>query len=202
MAYLQPRRGRLIPEDEKLDRDQDMEMEELRRTIEQLQRCLRQYEGRPPRRNRDSDEDIDINPFHNGDGSREESDRPQRCRNQTRRQEGNEKVSIPDFDGRAQGDAFLDWLIIVERIFQFKDYSEQRKFKLVAIKLKGYASLQWENLKRERERKGRSCTRTWEKMKQELKKRFLVDTYEQENYLKFHNFRQGEQNVEEYTREF
>ena len=57
----------------------------------------------------------------------------------------------------------------------------------------------WENLKREREREGRSSIRTWEKMKRELKKRFLADTYKQENYLKFHTFRQGEQIVEEYT---
>ena len=202
MANLQPRRGRPIPEDERIDRDRDMEMEELRRTIKHLQRRLQQYEGRPPRRNQDSDDDSNINPFHNGDGSSEESDCPQRCRNQTRRHEGDEKVSILDFDGRAQGNAFLDWLITVERIFEFKDYSEERKVKLVLIKLKGYASLWWENLKREREREGRSRIRTWEKMKRELKKHFLANTYKQETYLKFHTFRQGEQNVKEYTQEF
>lgn len=43
---------------------------------------------------------------------------------------------------------FIDWLYIVDRIFEFKEFSEERKLKLVAIKLKGYASLWWENLKR------------------------------------------------------
>ncbi|XP_070032761.1 uncharacterized protein [Nicotiana tomentosiformis] len=39
-------------------------------------------------------------------------------------------------------------------------------------------------------------------MKRELRRRFLSDTYKQENYLKFNNFRQGDQTVEDYTREF
>ena len=160
MEHLQPRRGRPILEDERIDRDRDMGIEELQKTIEQLQRHLQQYEGRPPRRNQDGDDDSDINPFPNGDGSSEGSNCPQRHMNQTRRQEGDEKVSISDFDGRAQGGAFLDWLIMVERIFEFKDYSEERNVKLVAIKLKDYASLWLENLKREREREGRSHIRT------------------------------------------
>lgn len=47
------------------------------------------------------------------------------------------KVEAPEFDGKAQGDAFLEWLITVEHIFKFKDYSEEKKVKLVEIKLKG-----------------------------------------------------------------
>ena len=64
--------------------------------------------------------------------------------------QGDMKVELPEFDGKMQGDAFLDWLYTVERIFEFKEFSEERNVKLVAIRLKGYASLWWENLKRER----------------------------------------------------
>ena len=62
--------------------------------------------------------------------------------------------------------------------------------KLVAIRLKGYASLWWENLKRERSREERRPIQTWEKMKRELKKRFSSKNYRQDNYTKFYNFKQ------------
>lgn len=77
-----------------------------------------------------------------------------------------------------------------------------RKVKLIAIKLKKYASLWWENLKRQREREGRRKIVTWEKMKKELKRKFLPDNYRQDIYLKFHNFKQKELSVEDYTAEF
>lgn len=40
------------------------------------------------------------------------------------------------------------------------------------------------------------------KKRKELRRCFLADTYKQENYLKFYNFRQDDQTVDDYTREF
>ena len=31
------------------------------------------------------------------------------------------KIEVLEFDGKMQGDVFLDWLYTVERIFDFKD---------------------------------------------------------------------------------
>uniref|UniRef100_A0A2N9IVE3 CCHC-type domain-containing protein n=1 Tax=Fagus sylvatica TaxID=28930 RepID=A0A2N9IVE3_FAGSY len=83
-----------------------------------------------------------------------------------------------------QPDDFIDWLTTVERIFDFKDVPENRKVKVVAIKLRKHASIWWEHLKRQREREGRERITTWAKMKRELKKK------------------QKELPVEEYTAEF
>ncbi|KAI9161907.1 hypothetical protein LWI28_021895 [Acer negundo] len=107
----------------------------------ELQQCLQQYEGRAPPRCKVSDDEEDYNPFHNEDASSDEANQRQRQRNQPRGRGGDVKVDIPKFDGRSQGDAFLDWLFTVERIFDFNEYLEERKVKLVVIKLKGYASL-------------------------------------------------------------
>ena len=52
--------------------------------------------------------------------------------------------------------------------------------KLVVIRLKSYASLWWENLRRERSREEMRPIQTWEKMKRELKKRFLIENYRQD----------------------
>jgi hypothetical protein len=112
------------------------------------------------------------------------------------------KVDIPDLEGKMQPDDFIDWLTTVERIFNFKDIPENRKVKVVAIKLRKHASIWWEHLKRQREREGRERITTWAKMKRELKRKYLPDHYKQDAFMKFHNFKQRELSVEEYTTEF
>ncbi|PKI58170.1 hypothetical protein CRG98_021428, partial [Punica granatum] len=60
----------------------------------------------------------------------------------------------------------------------------------------------WENLKRRREREGKRRIVTWEKMKRELKKKFLPASYKQDIFSRLYNFKQEELTVEEYTAEF
>lgn len=72
-----------------------------------------------------------------------------------------------------QSDDFNNWLYIVERVFEFKEFSKKRKVKLVAIKLKGYALLWQDNLNKEMSREERRPIQNWEKMKWELKKTFF-----------------------------
>jgi len=65
------------------------------------------------------------------------------------------KVEIPEFKGKLDPKEFLDWLHKVEWVFEYKDVPEDKKVKLVALRLRKYASLWWTNLcaKRVRERK-------------------------------------------------
>ncbi|KAK0571257.1 hypothetical protein LWI29_013282 [Acer saccharum] len=74
--------------------------------------------------------------------------------------------------------------------------------KLVAIKLKKHASNWWEHLKKQRAREGKKRIVTWTKMKKELKKKFVPQHYLQDSFLKFHNFKQRDLSMEEFTAEF
>ena len=112
------------------------------------------------------------------------------------------RVDIPEFEGQLDPDHFLDWLQTVERVFEYKDIPDDKKVKLVALKLRKYASIWWANLVATRVRKGKGKIRTWIKMKDKLKSKFLPSHYVQDNYLKLHNLKQGTKSVEEYTREF
>ena len=67
----------------------------------------------------------------------------------------------------------------VERIYEYKEVSEDNKVKLVALKLRKYASLWWTNLLAKRVRQGKGKIRTWEKMRTKLKARFLPPNYVQ-----------------------
>ena len=90
----------------------------------------------------------------------------------------------------------------MEWIFDFKDILDNHEVMIVAIKLRKHASIWWEHLKRQRQREGRDRIETWEKIKRELKKKYLPDHFKQDAFLRFHNFKQNELSVEEYTAEF
>jgi len=112
------------------------------------------------------------------------------------------KVEIPEFEGKLDLEDFLDWLHTGERVFEYKDVQQDKKVKLVALRLRNYASLWWTNLCAKRVRERKSKIRTWEKMKSKLKARFLPLTYIQDCYSQLYNLTQGNLDVEEYTRKF
>jgi len=112
------------------------------------------------------------------------------------------RVEILEYEGKLDPEEFLDWLHMVERVFEYKDVPEDRKVKLVALRLRKYASLWWTNLCAKRVRERKAKIRTWEKMKTKLKARFLPPTYVRDCYSQLHNLNQGNLSVEEYTREF
>ena len=112
------------------------------------------------------------------------------------------KFDIPEFEGRMHADDFLDWLNTVERVFEYYDPPERQKVKLVAIKMRKNASFWWENLKRQRQRDDKKKIETWEKMKKELKRKYLPFNYRQDIFLKIQNLKQQNLTVEEYSTEF
>ena len=57
-------------------------------------------------------------------------------------------------------------------------------------------------MKKQREREGKSKIVTWEKIKRELKRKYLHDNYLQEIFLKIYDFKEKDLSVEEYIAEF
>ena len=49
------------------------------------------------------------------------------------------KMDLPGFNGQLQIEAFLDWLVLVERFFDYMDILEDKKVKLVVYRLLGGA---------------------------------------------------------------
>ena len=148
-----------------------------------------------PENEEESEEEANNYRVHSSD---EEAPRRRRQGNNL----GDFRVEIPEFEGELDPDHFLDWLQTIERIFEYKEVPEENKVKLVALKLRKYASIWWANLMAKRARNGKGKIRTWAKMRDKLKAKFLPPHYVQDNYLKLHHLKQGTKSVEEYTREF
>ncbi|VFQ85190.1 unnamed protein product [Cuscuta campestris] len=105
----------------------------------------------------ESDEDEEVHPETNSSN--------------TAREENHErgatdfKVDIPTFEGKNDPDDFLEWLEIVECVFDFKDVPEEKKVKIVALKFRKYASTWWSNLSTKRRRENKAPVKTWLKMR-------------------------------------
>ncbi|KAF8379019.1 hypothetical protein HHK36_028446 [Tetracentron sinense] len=56
-----------------------------------------------------------------------------------------------NFDGEMEAEEFLDWLDSLEIYFNWKEVSEERKVKLVGVKLRGPASSWWKHYQNDHE---------------------------------------------------
>jgi hypothetical protein len=50
-------------------------------------------------------------------------------------------TNLPSFDGYLHNEDYLDWIMEVERFFEYMCILDEKKVKLVAYKLKGGASV-------------------------------------------------------------
>ncbi|XP_019053155.1 PREDICTED: uncharacterized protein LOC109114638 [Nelumbo nucifera] len=112
------------------------------------------------------------------------------------------KVDIPTFSGDLDIEGLLDWITEVDRFFEYMEIPKERRVKLVAFRLKGGASVWWERMREARIREGRGPVRTWRRMKQLIRGRFLPPDYEQYMFESYQRCAQGTRSVNEYTSEF
>ncbi|XP_074278615.1 uncharacterized protein LOC141602208 [Silene latifolia] len=112
------------------------------------------------------------------------------------------KVEIPEFSGSLNPDDLLEWIRDVEKIFEYKNYNDARACKVAILKLKGYASLWYDNLKHQRLKEGKDPLRSWSKLKKKMLAKFVTKDYTQDLFIKLSNLKQKEKTVEAYLREF
>ena len=80
------------------------------------------------------------------------------------------KMTIPEFDGKADPDAYTNWEEKVKKIFDVHDYSEQKKVKLVVFEFTGHASIWWRKICQLRDKKCRKPISSWGTLKRLMRK--------------------------------
>ncbi|KAG6503395.1 hypothetical protein ZIOFF_035708 [Zingiber officinale] len=181
---------------ENLENNRDAEIQALRRQVEELTLRLEHQEARSERGSSHgyaSDDSEHVNPF---------ADRNVRNFVEKINRTADVKVDIPEFHGRLQPEGFLDWLSAVDKFFEYKDIPDGQKVKLVATRLRGYASAWWDKTQDMRLRKGKSKIISWEKMKARLRQNFLPANFAQTIFMQFNTLQQGNKSVTDYTEEF
>ena len=83
-------------------------------------------------------------------------------------------IEVVPYDGKLDPNDVLDWISDVE---------------IVVTRLKGHASLWWENLQMDRQRRGMEKIKAWPKMVNKMKNKFLPIDYQVILLRKMQNLR-------------
>ncbi|KAG7534513.1 Retrotransposon gag domain [Arabidopsis thaliana x Arabidopsis arenosa] len=105
--------------------------------------------------------------------------------------EANFKVDIPKIHGGIFSDSLIDWLVEIEKIWEFQSVSDDRLVSLVVKKFRGYAASWWHQVKTTRKQAGKSPIKSWAKLKQKLCAHFLPCHYGSLVYNRLQNLKRG-----------
>jgi hypothetical protein len=61
-----------------------------------------------------------------------------------------EKIDIPMYGGNLDVEELLDWIRAMDKYFDYEDVDEEKKVRHVVTKLKGHATLWWDELQADR----------------------------------------------------
>ena len=85
---------------------------------------------------------------------------------------------------------------------EFKDVPDNKQVPLVTTRFRSHATSWWSQLKLSRTRRGKEKISSWDKLKKHMRKTFIPYNFERLLFQKFHNIRQGNRSVEDYSTEF
>ena len=72
----------------------------------------------------------------------------------------------------------IDWIREVDRCFDYEDVEEEKKVKLVVTRLKGHATLWWDNVQAERKKKNKVVIKSWDRIVAKMRGKFLPKEYQ------------------------
>jgi hypothetical protein len=113
-----------------------------------------------------------------------------------------EKMDIPVYEGNLDVEELLDWIRALDKYFDYEDIEEDKKVKHVVTRLKGHATLWWDELQADRHCKGKQKIKSWDRMVAKMKAKFIPKDYQITLFRRMQNLRQKLSSVKEYTEEF
>jgi hypothetical protein len=88
------------------------------------------------------------------------------------------KVDIPMYEGNLDAEELLDWIRSMDKYFDYEDVDKEKKVKHVVTRLKGHATLWWDELHAKRRSKGKHKIKNWDRMVAKLKAKFMPKDYQ------------------------
>eukprot|EP00253_Pinus_taeda_P010245 PITA_10245 len=108
------------------------------------------------------------------------------------------KPELPTYDGSISIEVLLDWMSEMDKYFECEEVSEDHRVRFASTKLKGHAALWWDSVQTERKRLNKLLIKTWSRMVDKLKGRFLPKDYQISLHRQVQNLKhKGMMNTEE-----
>jgi hypothetical protein len=115
---------------------------------------------------------------------------------------GRAKIDVPMYEGNLDVEELLDWIRSMDKHFDYEYVNEEKKVKQEVTRLKGHATLWWDELQAKRRSKGKQRIKSWDRMVAKLKAKFIPKDYQINLFRKMQNLRQKGMTIKEYTEEF
>jgi hypothetical protein len=112
------------------------------------------------------------------------------------------KMDIPVYKGNLDAEELLDWIRALDTYFDYEDIEEDKKVIHAVTRLKGHATLWWDELQADRRCKGKQKIKSWDRMIAKMKAKFIPRDYQITLFRRMQNLRQKLMTVKEYTKEF
>jgi hypothetical protein len=87
----------------------------------------------------------------------------------------------------------------MDKYFDYEDVKEQKKVRHTVTRLKGHATLWWDELQANGRSKGKKKIKSWDRMVANLKAKFMPKDYQINLFRRVYNLRQRGLTVKEYT---
>ena len=89
-----------------------------------------------------------------------------------------ENMDIPMYEGNLDVEELLDWFRALDKYFDYEYIEEDKKVKHVVTRLKGHATLWWDELQADRRCKGKQRIKSWDRMVTKMKAKFIPRDYQ------------------------
>lgn len=199
------RGGRTLPLDEvhaladNLQQHMQQQIDELTREIQ----CLRAEANNPPPRSRTEDSYGDSSSLESVQSFRGRRNARHRVQNVHESEwEKEVKKDVLEFPGTDSPNEIVDWLTLVNEVFEHRNVSEDHRVGIIAMRFRGKAIAWWRHEKQTRQSVGKAPITSWRKMEDKIRKYFLPKGYKRELYQRYQNLRQDTRTVDQYTNEF
>jgi hypothetical protein len=111
-------------------------------------------------------------------------------------------MNIPVYEGNLNVEELIDWIGDLDKYFDYEDVEEDKKVKHPITRLKGHATLWWDELQADRHYKGKQKIKSWDRMVAKMKAKFIPRDYQTTLFQKMQNLRQKMMSGKEYTEDF
>jgi hypothetical protein len=112
------------------------------------------------------------------------------------------KMDIPIYEGNLDVEELLDWIRALDTYFDYENIEEDKKVKHAITRLKGHATLWWDELQADRHFQGKQKIKSWDRMIAKMKAKFIPRDYQITLFRRMKNLRQKLMSMKEYTEEF
>ncbi|KAK1601257.1 hypothetical protein QYE76_017585 [Lolium multiflorum] len=114
---------------------------------------------------------------------------------------GKLKFTMPKFQGEEDIDAYLSWVLKVDKIFCIHNFSEAKKVTMESLEFEGYANVWWEEVNKKHAQEHLEPIDTWEEMQEVMHTRFVPSHHKRDLFNKLTQLKQSFKSVEEYYKE-